>query len=119
MIKLVEENVLTMKDVQDVTLTARLVALSCCDTGRGVLSAEDVIGIARAFLCAGARSVLASLWTIDDDSRMKFITHFYRYLVDGNGASVALQLAMKDRRDLLTQDPKKRPMSKSIGLHLS
>ena len=107
-IELAEENVLTMQDVQDVTLTARLVVLSCCDTGRGALSAEGVIGIARAFLCAGARSVLASLWSIDDDSTMKFMTQFYGYLKNGKSASVALQLAMKDLRDLLKQDLRKK-----------
>ena len=44
------ENVLTMQEVQKKELTARLVVLSCCATGRGNVSAECVIGIARAFL---------------------------------------------------------------------
>lgn len=100
------QEMMTMQDVQNVRLTARLVVLSCCATGRGTVTPEGVIGIARAFLCAGARSVVASLWKIDDDYTMKFMTHFYRYLVDGKSASVARQLAMKDLRDLLQEDPK-------------
>ena len=59
------------------------------------------------FLCAGARSVLASQWKIDDECTMKFMTNCYRYLIDGGLASVALQLAMKDLRDLLQTDPNK------------
>ena len=99
-----DDNVLMMEDVQNKKLTARLVVLSCCNTGRGNVSAEGVVGIARAFLCAGARSVLASLWKIDDDSTMKFMTNFYQHLVDGKSASVALQLAMKHLRDALKED---------------
>ena len=65
-----DDNVLSMQDVQGVRLTARLVVLSCCYTGRGPVSAEGAIGIARAFLSAGDRSVLASLWKIDDNATM-------------------------------------------------
>lgn len=107
-IELAQDNPLTMEDVQRVGLTARLVVLSCCYSARGPVSAEGVIGIARAFLSAGARSVLASLWTINDNETMKFMTHFYRNLVDGKSASEALQLAMKDLRDSLKQDPGKK-----------
>lgn len=94
-----DDNALTMEDVQNAELTAKLVVLSCCATGRGHVSAEGVVGIARAFLCAGARSVLASLWKIDDDSTVKFMTSFYQHLVDGKSASVALQLTMRDFRE--------------------
>ena len=40
--------------------------LSCCHNGQGDVKAEDVVGIARAFLGAGARSVLVTLWAVDD-----------------------------------------------------
>ena len=64
------ENIfLHMKDVQDPTLKlrAKLLFLSCCSTGRGQVNTEGVIGIARAFLCAGTRAVLASLWQVKDE----------------------------------------------------
>ena len=70
-----------MQEVQKKELTARLVVLSCCATGRGNVSAEGVVGIARAFLSTGARSVLASLWTISDDSTKKFMTNFTNTLL--------------------------------------
>ena len=59
---------LTMADVLKAKLDAKLVVLSCCHSGRGKIKAEGVVGIARAFLGAGARSVIASLWAIDDDA---------------------------------------------------
>lgn len=44
----------------------KLVVLSCCYSGRGRIEAEGMVGIARAFLGSGARSVIASLWNLDD-----------------------------------------------------
>ena len=94
-----EYYILTMSDVQAVRLRARLVVLSCCHSGRGEIKSEGVIGIARAFLCAGARSVLVSLWAIDDHATMEFMKHFYQHLADGKSASVALHQAVKSLRE--------------------
>ena len=97
---LVEEDyVLTMKDVLNVQLRARLVVLSCCHSGRGEIKAEGVVGIARAFLGAGARSVLVSLWAIDDEATLEFMKSFYRHLAERRSASEALNRAMKCLRD--------------------
>ena len=64
-----KDYILKMSDVQAANLRARLVVLSCCHSGRGrVLKGEGVVGIARAFLAAGARSVLVTLWAIDDEA---------------------------------------------------
>ena len=95
-----EDYVLTMSDMQAVRLRARLVVLSCCHSGRGeIKEAEGVVGFARAFLCAGARSVLVSLWAIDDEATMEFMKHFYQHLAHGKSASVALQQAVKSLRE--------------------
>ena len=91
--------ILTMSDVQAVCLRARLVVLSCCHSGRGEVKSEGVVGIARSFLCAGARSVLVSLWAIDDEATMVFMESFYQHLADGKSASVALHQAMKSLRE--------------------
>ena len=77
-------------------LRARLVVLSCCHSGRGKVTAEDVAGIARAFLGAGARSVLVRLWAIDDEATMKFKKSFYQHVRKGENSSVALQPALRD-----------------------
>ena len=91
--------ILTMKDVKQVQLRARLVVLSCCHSARGEIKAEGVVGIARAFLGAGARSVLVSLWAIDDKATLEFMKNFYQHLVAGKSASEALNRAMNCMRE--------------------
>ena len=88
---------MTTADVQAVKLRAKLVVLSCCHSARGRVTAEGVIGIARAFLGAGARSVLVSLWAIDDEA--KFMKAFYQHLAKRQSTSVSLQLAMQCLQD--------------------
>ena len=89
---------LTMTDVLNVKLRAKLVVLSCCHSGRGEIKAEGVVGIARAFLGAGARSVLVSLWAIDDEATLEFMKRFYEHLAEGRSASDALNRAMNYMR---------------------
>ena len=85
-----------MSDVLPTNLRARLVVLSCSNSGRGrILNGEDVVGIALAFLAAGACSVLVTLWPIDDKSTMMFMKSFYQYLKERNTASGALHQSMK------------------------
>ena len=77
-----EDFILTMEDVVKVGVRAKLVVLSCCHSGRGeILKSEGVVGIARAFLASGARSVLVSLWVLDDKSTKEFMIRFYKCLV--------------------------------------
>ena len=59
-----EDYLLTMQNISNVQLRAKLVVLSCSHSAKGQISAEGVVGIARAFLASGARSVLAALWAI-------------------------------------------------------
>ena len=90
---------LTMGDVLDAPLRAKLVVLSCCNSGRGKIKAEGVVGIARAFLGGGARSVIASPWTIDDEATVAFMRQFYEHLIAGQSASKSLDQAMKRMRE--------------------
>ena len=94
-----QDYIMKISDVQAVGLRARLVVLSCCHSGQGELKSEGVVGIARAFLYAGARSVLASLWAIDDEATLEFMRSFYQDLRKGNSTSVALYQAMKSLRE--------------------
>ena len=90
---------LNMSDVQAVRLRASLVVLSCSHSGGGeVLKSEGVVGLARAFLCAGARSVLVALWAIDDEATLEFMKSFYKELKEGKSTSLALHHAMKSLR---------------------
>ena len=95
-----KDYILKMSDVQAANLRARLVVLSCCHSGRGrVLKGEGVVGIARAFLAAGARSVLVALWAIEDEATMVFMKSFYQHLKEGKTASAAVQQSMKFLRE--------------------
>ena len=95
-----KDYILKMSDVHAANLRARLVVLSCCHSGRGrVLKGEGVVGIARAFLAAGARSVLVALWAIDDEATMVFMKSFYQQLKEGKTASAAVQQSMKFLRE--------------------
>jgi len=90
-----EDYLLTMSDISKVRLRAKLVVLSCCHSARGHIKAEGVVGIARAFLGSGARSVLVALWRVQDSATEQFMTHFYEHLVNGDSASESLYEAMK------------------------
>jgi len=96
-----EDFMLTVKDVAEVGITAKLVVLSCCHSACGkILTAEGVVGIARAFLGSGARSVLMSLWAVDDEATKAFMEIFYKCLIrEKKSASEALHLAMKTMRE--------------------
>ena len=94
-----EDYILKMSDIQVTELRAKLVVLSCCHSGKGEVNSEGVVGMARALLFAGARSVLVSLWAIDDEATMEFMKSFYQHLRAGESASHALQKAMKCLRE--------------------
>ncbi|RMX50151.1 hypothetical protein pdam_00025142, partial [Pocillopora damicornis] len=94
-----EDYILTIEDVLNVQLCAKLVVLSCCHSGRGEIKAEGVVGIARAFMGAGARSVVVSLWAIDDEATLEFMKYFYQHLAEGKSASESLNLAMRSLRE--------------------
>ncbi|CAH3040182.1 unnamed protein product [Pocillopora meandrina] len=90
-----EAYMLTMADVSRVKVRAKLVVLSCCHSGSGEIKAEGVIGIARAFLGSGARSVLVALWAIPDSATEQLMSRFYEHLIEGRSASESLHQATK------------------------
>ena len=94
-----EDYLLRISDVQAIKLRARLVVLSCCHSAQGEVNSEGIVGMARAFLFAGARSVLATLWPIDDEATLIFMRSFYHHLRGGESSSYALQKAIKCLRD--------------------
>lgn len=89
-----EEYLLTCADIAELRLRASLVVLSCCQSAQGDIRAEGVVGIARSFLGAGARSVVVTLWAIDDDATLSFMEFFYNYLYQNLSVCEALQQSM-------------------------
>ena len=90
-----KDYLLTIHDISEVRLRAKLVVLSCCHSARGHIKAEGAVGIARAFLGSGARSVLVALWAIEDKATKHFMSRFYEHLVLGESASESLHEAMQ------------------------
>ena len=85
--------------MQNVQVQAKLVVLSSYHSCRGEINSEGMVGIAHAFLAAGAQSVLVSLWPVSDEANMEFMKSFYQHLKDGRSANVSLHQAMKSLRD--------------------
>ncbi|MEO5345578.1 MAG: CHAT domain-containing protein [Magnetococcus sp. YQC-9] len=74
-----ESGRLTAREVAALPIRADLVTLSACQTGLGQLRGSELLGLNRAFLYAGTRSLLASLWRVDDLATALLMKHFYRY----------------------------------------
>ncbi|GAB0055821.1 Tol-Pal system protein TolB [Candidatus Magnetaquicoccaceae bacterium FCR-1] len=70
---------LSAREVAGLPIRAELVTLSACQTGLGQLRGSELLGLNRAFLYAGTRSVLSSLWRVDDLATALLMKHFYRY----------------------------------------
>ena len=89
-----EDGILQMTEIMRLKLNADLVTLSACRTGLGkVVNGEGVLGLTRAFLYAGTRSVLASLWNVNDTATAQLMTAFYRNLKRGLSKDEALRQA--------------------------
>jgi tetratricopeptide (TPR) repeat protein len=87
-----EDGFLTLGEVTGLRLNADLVVLSACQTGQGRLyNAEGVSGLARAFLYAGSRGVLCSLWRVDDEATAGLMTDIYAGLKEKKPAADALR----------------------------
>ncbi|MEN0004679.1 MAG: CHAT domain-containing protein, partial [Bacteroidota bacterium] len=85
---------LFVKDLYLMELEADLVVLSACETAIGKLyQGEGIISLARAFLYAGAKSVVTTLWQINDDATGELLDHFYVNLKNGEDKATALRAA--------------------------
>lgn len=91
------DGLLRLHDVYNLNLSADLVVLSACRTALGKeVHGEGIIGLTRGFMYAGAESVVASLWRVDDEATRELMTHFYSaLLVDGLAPAEALNAAKR------------------------
>ena len=89
-----DDGLLQAREILRLQLRADLVTLSACDTGTGEsFGQEGVASLVRPFLAAGARSVVANLWTADDFFSLALMREFYRQLASGTDVAQALRLA--------------------------
>ncbi len=86
-----------VRGIYRLPLAARLVILSACDSGSGdIRGGDEVIGLARGFLGAGAKDLVVSLWNVHDARAAELMSTFYSYLSTGATPAVALQSAQKN-----------------------
>jgi CHAT domain-containing protein len=84
----------TVRDAYSLRLDNALVTLSACETGANVVApGDELIGLARGFFSAGARSVLLSLWMVDDEATNQMMVDFYREMKAGSSLSTSLRAA--------------------------
>jgi CHAT domain-containing protein len=89
-----EDGMLNTYEVYNVPVNAMMVVLSSCNTGVGMLvTGEGILSLARGFLFAGSRSVVMSMWAVEDFSASAVIKSFYRNMRSGQTKSSALRNA--------------------------
>ncbi len=95
------DGILEVNEVFGLGIQADLVVLSACQTALGsgaqadVPPGDDWVGLTRAFLLAGARQVVGTLWPVDDGATATFMKHFYGYLARGMTPSAALTASQR------------------------
>lgn len=88
------DGLLTAEEMLDMNLQANLVVLSACNTGRGKITGDGVIGLSRSLLSAGVSSVVVSLWAVPDLPTAALMSEFYRNLNKKPDKAQALRQAM-------------------------
>ncbi|MDY7015630.1 MAG: CHAT domain-containing protein, partial [Cyanobacteriota bacterium] len=89
-----DDGFLSAREIIQLDLEAQLVVLSACDTGRGRITGDGVVGLARSFVAAGVESVVVSLWAIPDMPTAELMVEFYRNLQQNPDRARALRRAM-------------------------
>jgi CHAT domain-containing protein len=88
------DGLLTSTEILDLRLNADLVVLSACDTARGEITGDGVVGLSRSFISAGTPSIIVSLWEIPDAPTTELMIEFYRQWLQTGNKAQALRQAM-------------------------
>ena len=89
-----DHGLLSSDEILDLDLNAELVVLSACNSGRGTITGDGVIGLSRCLFLAGVPSLIVSLWEVQDSSTKLLMTEFYRNLQNGMNKAQSLRKAM-------------------------
>jgi len=106
-----DDGLLRAAEIATMRLQAQLVVLSACNTGRGRITGDGVMGLARSFLVAGVPTVVASLWKVPDNPTKTLMIAFYQALQRNPDTAVALRSAMLET---IKQHPNPRDWSAFI-----
>lgn len=92
----------TVREAAGLRLKNALVVLSACETGLSEVAAgEELLGLVRGFLAAGANALVISLWTVEDEATANLMSDFYAKLKNGNSLANSLRAA---QRQFISQD---------------
>jgi CHAT domain-containing protein len=89
-----DDGFLTSSEILNLKLNAELVVLSACNTARGKITGDGVIGLSRALITSGVPSVIVSLWSVPDTPTSLLMSEFYRQLATNPDKAQALRKAM-------------------------
>jgi CHAT domain-containing protein len=88
------EKQVTVADIYNMDINTKLLVLSACNTGKGkIRNGEGTLSLARAFMYAGCKSIVMTLWSVEDESSSVLMESFYKNLNKGYTKAKALQLA--------------------------
>lgn len=90
----IDDGFLTASEILNLKLSAELIVLSACDTGKGEITGDGVLGLSRALILAGVPSAIVSLWSIPDAPTAFLMTQFYRQMQHNPDKAQALRQAM-------------------------
>jgi CHAT domain-containing protein len=92
-----EDGILEVNEIIPLQMNADLVVLSACDTAVGRLQGEEgIANLSRAFLLAGSRTVVSTLWSVDDTAALYLMKRFYVHLSESKPTADALTMAKRD-----------------------
>ncbi len=87
------DGLVNVRDISSLRINASLVVLSACETGLNkIYPGEEIVGLTRGFISAGAKSLILSLWTVNDAGTKRFMREFYSNLQRGDGVDASLRL---------------------------
>ena len=102
-----EDNILYLGEIYNLKLNAELTVLSACETGLGkIKKGEGVIGLTRALLYAGSKSIIVSLWAVADNSTKELMVKFYTNMLSNNKRTNRFSSALRKAKLKLIKDGK-------------
>lgn len=111
-----DDGLLTVKDILELPpLKAKMVVLSACQTGRGKITGDGVVGLSRAFIIAGAPSVIVSQWNVDDVMTEFQMEQFYKSFLSGRDRARALREAQLKTIEYMEQESGGAPATTSTA----
>ncbi len=93
-----EDGFLTVRETARMNLHAELAVLSACDTGRGRISGDGVIGLSRGYITAGVPTVVVSLWPVSDQATAVLMGNYYKQMMAGTAKAPALRNAILETK---------------------